>query len=98
MIILPPKAIITNNQPDLYSVSMSVSFISTDFVLNNWKSEKGVTTMEESSIARLEEDLDMFGYLNKAADICNKTAGIFASPATGWTNGLLLIKLSKFFN
>lgn len=71
---------------------MSVSFISTDFVLNNWKSEKGVTTMEESSIARLEEDLDMFGYLNKAADICNKTAGIFASPATGWTNGLLLIK------
>lgn len=48
--------------------------------------------MEESSIARLEEDLDMFGYLNKAADICNKTAGIFASPATGWTNGLFLIK------
>lgn len=100
MIILPPKAITTNNQPDLYLVyeynvyhkSMSVSFISTDFVLNNWKSEKGVTTMEESSIARLEEDLDMFGYLNKAADICNKTAGIFASPATGWTNGLLLIK------
>lgn len=51
-----------------------------------------MTTVEESSIARLEEDLDMFGYLNKAADICNKTAGIFASPATGWTNGLLLIK------
>lgn len=76
---------------------MSVSFISTDFVLNNWKSEKGVTTMEESSIARLEEDLDMFGYLNKAADICNKTAGIFASPATGWTNGLLLINKKNDF-
>lgn len=76
---------------------MSVSFISTDFVLNNWKSEKGVTTMEESSIARLEEDLDMFGYLNKAADICNKTAGIFASPATGWTNGLLLINQKNDF-
>lgn len=96
-----PKSNYNKHRPDLYSVYeynvwhkyiVSLLFIFKDFVLNNWKSEKGVTTIEESSIARLEEDLDMFGYLNKAADICNKTAGIFASPATGWTNGLLLIK------
>jgi hypothetical protein len=58
----------------------------TDFVLDDWKRDRGFTSMEEHSIARLEEELGMFGYLHKPADICNRTAGIFTSPATGWTN------------
>lgn len=77
---------------------MLVLFIFIDFVFNNWKSEKGVIIMEEFSIVRLEEDLDMFGYFNKVVDICNKIVGIFVFLVIGWINGLLLIKLSKFFN
>lgn len=48
--------------------------------------------MEEFSIVRLEEDLDMFGYFNKVVDICNKIVGIFVFLVIGWINGLLLIK------
>lgn len=75
-----------------YKFIVSFLFIFKDFVFNNWKSEKGVIIMEEFSIVRLEEDLDMFGYFNKVVDICNKIVGIFVFLVIGWINGLLLIK------
>ena len=68
-------------------IDVSLFSLYSDFVLSNWKTERGLTTLTESSIALLEDDLEMFGHLHKPADVCNRTTGSFTSPATGWTNG-----------
>lgn len=43
--------------------------------------------MEEFSIAKLEEELGLYGYLHNATSMCNRTAGMFAGSTDGWKNG-----------
>ncbi|XP_062603466.1 uncharacterized protein LOC134265233, partial [Saccostrea cucullata] len=57
-----------------------------DFTFSSWKTQNKYTTMEEHSIARLEEELGMHGYLYNSTQVCERTSGIFASPSAGWTN------------
>lgn len=43
--------------------------------------------MEDYSIARLEEELGMHGYLYNSSQVCDRSSGVFNSPSAGWTNG-----------
>lgn len=58
-----------------------------DFTFTDWKLQKGYSQMEEFSIAKLEEELGLYGYLHNATSMCNRTAGMFAGSTDGWKNG-----------
>ena len=43
--------------------------------------------MEKYSIARLEEETGLRGYLYNFTQMCDITSAKFNSPSAGWTNG-----------
>ncbi|XP_062581277.1 uncharacterized protein LOC134243073, partial [Saccostrea cucullata] len=55
-----------------------------DFSIGQWKAEKMVTTMNEYSIAILEEELGMFGYMFNKTQACDRSTTF--STSSGWTN------------
>lgn len=57
---------------------------SVDFSLSQWKAEKMIPSMDRYSIAILEEELGLFGYLYPENQTCDKTGKFSAS--SGWTN------------
>lgn len=58
-----------------------------DFTFDSWKTKNKYTVMEDYSIARLEEELGMHGYLYNSSQVCDRSSGVFTSPSAGWTNG-----------
>lgn len=63
---------------------MKLSICIVDFSLSQWKAEKMLSIMDNYSIAKLEEELGLFGYLNSENQTCDKT-GTF-SALSWWTN------------
>lgn len=63
---------------------MKLSICIVDFSLSQWKAEKMLSIMDNYSIAKLEEELGLFGYLNSENQTCDKT-GTF-SASSWWTN------------
>lgn len=54
--------------------------------------------MEEFSIAKLEEELGLYGYLHNATSMCNRTAGMFAGSTDGWKNGKRRRSINKYIH
>jgi hypothetical protein len=63
-----------------------------DFTFTDWKRQKGYTTMETFSIAKLEEELGLYGYLHNSTSMCNRTDGIYSGSTNGWRNGKIFLK------
>lgn len=62
-------------------------FYPEDFTLSSWENKNKYTTMEKYSIARLEEETGLRGYLYNFTQMCDITSAKFNSPSAGWTNG-----------
>ena len=69
-----------------------IPFFLQDFSVSQWKSDKMVTSMNNYSIAVLEEELELFGYLYPENQTCDKASDFSSSP--GWINSKKLIRMS----
>lgn len=69
-----------------------------DFTFDSWKTKNKYTVMEDYSIARLEEELGMHGYLYNSSQVCDRSSGVFTSPSAGWTNGGFYIYKNTLFS
>ena len=59
-----------------------------DFSLSQWKADKMVTSMNNYSIAMLEEELGLFGYFYPENQTCDKSSDFSDSP--GWINSKMI--------